>query len=387
MTTMPGRPGQRVLELDGVWLSTDSPEGPWQVPGLSVTADSRGLTIAGANTVTERTIPWSQTTRFSCHQPTRLRDGSPATVLEIGLANGRTLQLLLPVSLVPPSETLVVETELSAMSNRFRRSPEADQALVEEVAQSLMADAGPRITVPVKEEIPADTHQMAAAEAVLQPMVSAVGATTNGASGPVSLQRETQLPAPPPREQAPPTREQAPPTREPVIPRESREPVRSVQPPTAPKVQSTTTAPAPREIPNNEHADDPRSAVSQASVVVAQPDVVELAFEEDAVEEDAVEEQAVVEPAKKPVAVNQNHEADVVAGVESDTEGSDSADKRDLRMLHTLVALIALVIVILLAELVLVFFFLNHNSNSGRTNHGSVPAIQVMHSDGNRASV
>ncbi len=119
MTAVPPRRRQQPLNLDGAWLVTESTEGAKEVPGMSVVADARGFTIVGPEPGTERTIPWELTTGFTCQRPARLPDGSPATMLEVGLANGRVLQLMLPVNRVPPSETVVVETELAVMSERY----------------------------------------------------------------------------------------------------------------------------------------------------------------------------------------------------------------------------------------------------------------------------
>lgn len=119
MTPLPPRRRQHPLLLEGVWLNTGSPEGARQVPGMSVVADPKGFTLSGPDPGTERTIPWEQTTGFTCQRPARLPDGSPATVLEVGLSNGRVLELLLPVTRVPPSETVVVETELAVMAEQY----------------------------------------------------------------------------------------------------------------------------------------------------------------------------------------------------------------------------------------------------------------------------
>src|SRR5580692_2271187 len=119
MTTMPSKRHPRALNLVGAWLLTETPEGTKEVPGMSIVADSRGLTLTGPEVGTERTIPWQMTTGFQCQRPARLPDGSPATVLEVSLVNGRELQLLLPVTRVPPSETVVVETELAVLSDRY----------------------------------------------------------------------------------------------------------------------------------------------------------------------------------------------------------------------------------------------------------------------------
>ncbi len=116
---MPSKRHPRALNLDGAWLLTETPEGTKEVPGMSIVADSRGLTLTGPEVGTERTIPWQMTTGFQCQRPARLPDGSPATVLEVSLVNGRELQLLLPVTRVPPSETVVVETELAVLSDRY----------------------------------------------------------------------------------------------------------------------------------------------------------------------------------------------------------------------------------------------------------------------------
>src|ERR1700691_2185906 len=104
MTPLPPRRRQAPLLLDGAWLVTRTTEGTKEVPGMSVVADPRGFTIVGPESGRERTVPWDQTTGFTCQRPARLPDGSPATVLEVGLANGHVLELLLPVTRVPPSE-------------------------------------------------------------------------------------------------------------------------------------------------------------------------------------------------------------------------------------------------------------------------------------------
>jgi hypothetical protein len=147
MTAIPSRRRQQFL-LEGAWLVNESGGASSEVPGMSVAADSRGFTLCGPEPGSERTIPWNQTTRFACQRPARLPDGSPATVLEVGLVNGRTLKLLLPVTKVPPSETLVVETELAAMSSRFREAPTQKPAESEtpaaETARSAAGTAGAR---------------------------------------------------------------------------------------------------------------------------------------------------------------------------------------------------------------------------------------------------
>lgn len=113
---------RRPVRLDQVWLSVSSGPTTKAVPGVTVVADSKGFTLLGPEAGSERTIAWERTTGFSCQRPGRLPDGSPVTVLEVHLANSKVLELLLPVSKVPPSETIVVETELSMLAGRHRRS-------------------------------------------------------------------------------------------------------------------------------------------------------------------------------------------------------------------------------------------------------------------------
>src|SRR5271155_5367582 len=71
VTAVPPRRRQQPLHLDGAWLVTETPDGPREVPGMSVVADARGFTIAGPEAGTERTVPWAQTTGFTCQRPAR----------------------------------------------------------------------------------------------------------------------------------------------------------------------------------------------------------------------------------------------------------------------------------------------------------------------------
>jgi hypothetical protein len=144
---MPSQRHHRALNLDGAWLLTESPEGTKEVPGMSIVADSRGITLTGPEAGTERTIPWQMTTGFQCQRPARLPDGSPATVLEVSLVNGRELQLLLPVTRVPPSETVVVETELAVLCERYGGKKDGAK---QKPAAPLTSDEGASVS-PAKE--------------------------------------------------------------------------------------------------------------------------------------------------------------------------------------------------------------------------------------------
>ncbi len=353
MTAVPPRRRQQPLNLDGAWLVTESPEGTKDLPGMSVVADARGFTIAGPEPGSERTIPWELTTGFTCQRPARLPDGSPATMLEVGLANGRVLQLMLPVNRVPPSETVVVETELAVMSEQYggRRPPVPgrDVTTLEKAAGEVAREGSterlgrPRFETQERVATPAVVGagvgaargvNAGAAAGVRGNGSSANGSSTNGLS---SLQTTGRSIA--------------------AEPSGSGVAVAPVEPAVAPTpraaVPSSTSGPAPAQV--DRPAPEPTVAPG-SSPTMTQPEAPTMA---------QPETPSMAQPEMRPKAPAVTHSADA-----NQDDGEDTTERREARenrLLYMLVALIGVVVVVLIAEVVLILFVLNHNTTSHNT--------------------
>ena len=113
MITGPSQAGGG-LQLDGVFLTGDTPQGATVVPGLSLVADSRGFSVIGPQPGVERTLAWSQLEHFSFRHPGTLPDGRPATILE-ATVDGQALRFLLAVEQVSPGQAAGIESQLNSM--------------------------------------------------------------------------------------------------------------------------------------------------------------------------------------------------------------------------------------------------------------------------------
>jgi hypothetical protein len=363
VTAFPPRRRQQPLNLEGAWLVTESPEGSKEVPGMSVVADARGFTVVGPEPGSERTIPWELTTGFTCQRPARLPDGSPATMLEVGLANGRVLQLMLPVTRVPPSETVVVETELAVMSEQYggRRPQVAGREAT--TLDKPQADIGregsterlgaPRREPPERVATPAGVGAAVGVGASVGASVGsgplANGSSANGSSanGLSSLQVAGRSFAPEPSGSSVAVA--------PVEPAEA--PAQG-----GPPAQGGSPAPAPMQAPGGP---------ADTSVFAGGEPAYSFAPATQPQTQRQPQAQSVAQPQDQPVAQQQKA---------SDGAGDGSTERREARenrMLHMLVALIGVVVVVLIAELVLVLFVLNHSSTNHKSSSGRENSVLV----------
>jgi hypothetical protein len=90
ITASPG-----AARFDGVWLIGEAWGRQAASPNVGLTLDSRGLTVTGPAPGQSSTLPWTWIQSFSAGAPMTFPDGSPATVVEVGLI-GRTITLLVP---------------------------------------------------------------------------------------------------------------------------------------------------------------------------------------------------------------------------------------------------------------------------------------------------
>ena len=393
MTAVPPRRRQQPLNLEGAWLVTESPDGAKEVPGMSVVADARGFTLTGPEPGAERTIPWALTTGFTCQRPARLPDGSPATMLEVGLANGRVLQLMLPVNRVPPSETVVVETELAVMSEQYGgQRPPVTQP---EAAVAQETNPGPqhaRKPAGQAHDSSADRRGTLRYEMNEQARAAAGrGPDSNGPSGngslvgrsPAKQSSDTELSrrttglgvAFAPAERAP--------SPAPAV----------VQEPAPAQAAPAQAAPAPASVPAPAApapASVPAPAMESAPALTEGPAVASGPAPE-AAPAFAVEVEDAAAPAPTPVAaavvqpgvVAQSPELQP-AGDTGQESGDSPSDRRETRLLYMLVALIGVVVVVLILELVLILFVLNHNTTSHNNSSIRLPTV-LVHSPLTRA--
>ena len=313
MTPFPPRRRQHPLLLEGVWLMTGSPEGARPVPGMSVVADPKGFTLCGPDPGTERTIPWEQTTVFTCQRPARLPDGSPATVLEVGLSNGRVLELLLPVTRVPPSETVVVETELAVMAEQYRAEKPASE---QPRTTSAMPDVQP---VPNRRPAPSSDPQPARA---------------NGSEA--RSPRPEQVPA--------------------LVLQGSHSNGKSSGSSSALAEGSGALAAPTVSGPVSLLSESPAVAETAQAVLQEAKDGVRTARGAG----------AATYPPAAPTEPGSRQADSAETSPSADSEDGDHAGAvgRENRMFTLLVALIGVVVVVLIAELVLILFVLNHNPST-----------------------
>lgn len=194
MTTVPGRKRAQ-LRVDDVSVLAETPQGPTVVGGIALAADDDGLTVIGPDPASQRVLPWRALAGFVCQEPTTLPDGEPATILEVGLAQGRTLKFLLPVGQVPPSETIVLETELAALASQFGGGPALTVVNADGDLRSAAAPLGP-----VAAPAPAPAAPVvAAAVAAPEPAADVAPVTVEAAApaGPVNgVAHPAPVPAP-----------------------------------------------------------------------------------------------------------------------------------------------------------------------------------------------
>ncbi len=115
MTSLPPRK-RTFLRLDDICVVANTPSGISVVPGVALVADEDGVAVVGPDPSARHLLPWPALSGFTCQEQSTLPDGRPATVLEVELAQGRVLRFLVPVEKVPPSETIVLETQLQALA-------------------------------------------------------------------------------------------------------------------------------------------------------------------------------------------------------------------------------------------------------------------------------
>jgi hypothetical protein len=392
MTAVPPRRRQQPLNLEGAWLVTESPDGTKDVPGMSVVADARGFTVVGPEPGAERTIPWSLTTGFTCQRPARLPDGSPATMLEVGLANGRVLQLMLPVNRVPPSETVVVETELAVMYEQYGgtrptgAAPDAPAPLTGNL-KPLSAQHSAEVRPQSSDERPgvkrnaAHEHAGEAAGPRSQPSgssangSSANGPSANGSTANVLGTNGLAAAAAAAAASAASAANGISPLQaagRSLAPEHSESDVavapaqRATSPAFAPKAApapaaaATALAPAPAPAaaplaaPAGETASAPGAVVSPMGLVAPLEPAV------------SPDPQPQSPPLAQPEAAPEAIQSSVDTSDTSDTS-EERREARETRLLYMLVALIGVVVVVLIAELVLILFVLNHNTTSHNT--------------------
>ena len=90
-----GTPG--TARFDGVWLIGEAWGHQAASPNVGLTLDERGLTVTGPAQGQSNTLPWTWVQRFRPGTPMTFPDGTPATVVEVGLI-GRSITLLVPPS-------------------------------------------------------------------------------------------------------------------------------------------------------------------------------------------------------------------------------------------------------------------------------------------------
>jgi hypothetical protein len=90
ITAAPG-----IAHFQGVWLIGEAWGRQAASPNVGLTLDSAGLTVSGPAPGQSSTIPWTWVQSFSAGAPMTFPDGSPATVVEVGLI-GRSITLLVP---------------------------------------------------------------------------------------------------------------------------------------------------------------------------------------------------------------------------------------------------------------------------------------------------
>ena len=82
-------------QFDGVWLIGEAWGQQAASPNVGLTLDGRGLTVTGPAQGQSNTLPWTWVQRFRPGTPMTFPNGTPATVVEVGLI-GRSITLLVP---------------------------------------------------------------------------------------------------------------------------------------------------------------------------------------------------------------------------------------------------------------------------------------------------
>ncbi len=81
--------------FDGVWLIGEAWGHQAASPNVGLMLDAGGLTVTGPAQGQSNTLPWTWVQRFRAGSPMTFPDGTPATVVEVGLI-GRSITLLIP---------------------------------------------------------------------------------------------------------------------------------------------------------------------------------------------------------------------------------------------------------------------------------------------------
>jgi hypothetical protein len=84
-----------MAQFEGVWLIGEAWGQQAASPNVGLTLDARGLTVNGPAQGQSNTLPWTWVQRFRPGAPMTFPDGTPATVVEVGLI-GRSITLLIP---------------------------------------------------------------------------------------------------------------------------------------------------------------------------------------------------------------------------------------------------------------------------------------------------
>ncbi len=82
-------------QFHGVWLIGEAWGQQAASPNVGLTLDGSGLTVTGPSQGQSNTLPWTWVQRFRPGAPMSFPDGTPATVVEVGLI-GRSITLLVP---------------------------------------------------------------------------------------------------------------------------------------------------------------------------------------------------------------------------------------------------------------------------------------------------
>ncbi len=100
-----GRAVETVLRFSGVYLLTTGPQGLTAVPGLQLTLDGTGLTVAKNDDEVVWTAPWGEVAELATPEPSKLPDGADGLVVVVTTREKRSHRFVARRFIVVPRAT------------------------------------------------------------------------------------------------------------------------------------------------------------------------------------------------------------------------------------------------------------------------------------------
>ncbi len=107
-----------VLRFSGTYLLTTGPDGPAAVPGLQITFDGAGITVAKDNGTAVWSTTWVETAELATPERSKLPDGRSGVVVVVTTRLERTHRFV-----VPAEKPAALEAALGSLAHRHGVAP------------------------------------------------------------------------------------------------------------------------------------------------------------------------------------------------------------------------------------------------------------------------